>query len=290
MQEVQIRTRGPLGMRAHWRFGYLRRSPLGLNFVARTELLYFPTTFEPFAQSGQMFAIGFLLVVLSYHSTRRFAIRSHQSCYTGFMIETLGISHIILTFLVVIFSIILHEVAHGYAAYVQGDETAHRAGRLTLNPLPHIDMVGSVIVPLLAFFTASTFFGWAKPVPYNVYNIRTKLGHAFVAAAGILTNLLIALIMGIAFKVLAAQGFMTESIASALFLVISVNVSLAFFNLIPVPPFDGMAIIQAFFPRLHINQRITFNPLYMIAAILIASTIFSMVMPPVFAWIFGLLA
>lgn len=205
------------------------------------------------------------------------------------MIETLGLSHIILTFLVVIFSIILHEVAHGYAAYIQGDETAYRAGRLTLNPLPHIDMVGSVIVPLLAFFTAGTFFGWAKPVPYNVYNIRTRLGHAFVAAAGILTNLLIALIMGIAFKTLVAQGLMTENVASAIFLVISVNISLAFFNLIPVPPFDGMAIIQAFFPRLHISQRLTFNPFYMIAAILIASVLFSALMPSVFSWIFGLL-
>lgn len=206
------------------------------------------------------------------------------------MIETLGISHIILTFLVVIFSIILHEVAHGYAAFMQGDGTAYRAGRLTLNPLPHIDMLGSVIVPLFAFLTAGTFFGWAKPVPYNVFNIRTKIGHAFVAAAGILMNLSIAVLMGIAFKVLATQGLLTEGFAEGLLLAISVNVSLAFFNLIPVPPFDGMAIIQAFFPRLHISQRITFSPLYMIVAILIASMIFSAFMPSVFDWVFSLLA
>lgn len=205
------------------------------------------------------------------------------------MIETLGFSHIIVTFLVIVFSIILHEVAHGYAAYVQGDGTAYRAGRLTLNPLPHIDVLGSVIVPLLAFFTAGTFFGWAKPVPYNVHNIRTRLGHAFVAAAGILTNLFIALLMGLAFKILNSQGLLTEGLASGLFLVLSVNISLAFFNLIPVPPFDGMAIIQAFLPRLRLDQRLIYNPLYMIGAILIASAIFQAVMPTVFQWVQSLI-
>lgn len=194
-----------------------------------------------------------------------------------------------MTFLVVIFSIILHEVAHGYAAYVQGDETAYRAGRLTLNPLPHIDVLGSVIVPLLAFFTANTFFGWAKPVPYNVHNIRTRAGHAFVAAAGVLTNLLIAILMGIAFKSLAGQGMLTEEIAAGLFLVLTVNLSLALFNLIPVPPFDGMAIIQAFFPRMYMNQRLVYNPLYMIGTILVASVIFGKIMPPLLQWVATLL-
>jgi Zn-dependent protease len=152
------------------------------------------------------------------------------------------------TFIIIIYSIILHEVAHGYAAYIQGDETAYRMGRLTLNPLPHIDMVGSVIVPLFAFLSLGTFFGWAKPVPYNVYNIRTKVGHAFVAAAGVLTNLLLAFLTGVAFKLLSAQGMLTEGIGKALFLIIGVNVSLAFFNLIPIPPFDGMSITSSFFP------------------------------------------
>ena len=114
---------------------------------------------------------------------------------------------VLYTFLIVIFSIIIHEVSHGYAAYIQGDETALRAGRLTLNPLPHIDMFGSVLVPLLAFFTAGTFFGWAKPVPYNVHNIRTKIGHAFVAAAGVLANLLLALVSGYLLSRAVFPGF-----------------------------------------------------------------------------------
>jgi Zn-dependent protease len=211
------------------------------------------------------------------------------SWYTEAMLENPELITILFTFCVVIFSIILHEVAHGYAAYIQGDETAHRAGRLTLNPVPHIDILGSVIVPSVAFLTAGTFFGWAKPVPYNVHNIRTRIGHAFVAAAGVLTNLLIALLTGIAFKMLAVQGILTPEIGQALFLIIMVNVSLAFFNLIPVPPFDGMAILQAFFPRLHIRSEFVYSPIYLIGAILIASVLYGMFMPPVLSFVWTLL-
>ncbi len=205
------------------------------------------------------------------------------------MLETLDISQAIFTFIIIIYSIILHEIAHGYAAYVQGDETAYRMGRLTLNPLPHIDMVGSVIVPLFAFLSLGTFFGWANPVPYNVHNIRTKIGHAFVASAGVLTNLLLAFLVGVAFKVLAMQGLLSVGIASALLLIIKVNVSLAFFNLIPVPPFDGMAIIQALFPRLHIRSGIIYNPIFMIGAILVASTLYGMIAPSIFSVVANLL-
>ena len=205
------------------------------------------------------------------------------------MNETLSISQGIFPFLIIIYSIILHEIAHGYAAYVQGDRTAERAGRLTLNPLPHIDMVGSVIVPFVAFFTAGTFFGWAKPVPYNPYNIRTKIGLAFVAAAGILTNLLIALIAGATFKILLTQGLLTDGVGKALFTILSVNVSLAFFNLIPIPPFDGMAILQALFPRMNIDSRFVYNPMYMIIAIIGASVLYGMMMPPIFRVIAGFL-
>ncbi len=200
------------------------------------------------------------------------------------MIET------IFTFVVIIYSIILHEIAHGYAAYIQGDETAYRMGRLTLNPLPHIDMIGSVIVPLFAFLSLGTFFGWAKPVPYNVHNIHTKVGHAFVAAAGVLTNLLLALLTGVVFKILMSQGLLAYDVGAALILIIKINVSLAFFNLIPVPPFDGMSILQAFFPRLHMNSRIIYNPLYMVGAILAASVLYGMCMPYVFTWVGGLLS
>ncbi len=206
------------------------------------------------------------------------------------MLETLDISQMVFTFLVVMFSIILHEVAHGYAAYIQGDETALRAGRLTLNPLPHIDMMGSVIVPLLAFSTIGTFFGWAKPVPYNVHNIRTKLGHAFVAAAGVMTNLMIAFLVGVSLVFFASQGLVTQALADGLMTVIMVNVSLAFFNLIPVPPFDGMAIIQALFPRIRITTAFVYSPLYLVGAILVASVLYTKCMPYIVALVLALLS
>lgn len=188
----------------------------------------------------------------------------------------------IFTLIIVLFSIILHEVAHGYAAYIQGDETAYRAGRLTLNPIPHIDMMGSVMVPLFAFFSFGTFFGWAKPVPYNVHNIRTRFGVAFVAGAGVLMNLFIAVLAGILFRMSFLGGMMNDSISSALYLIIGVNVSLAFFNLIPIPPFDGMSILQALFPRLHIKSRIIYSPIYMVVAIVVASVLYGLIMPYVF--------
>lgn len=201
----------------------------------------------------------------------------------------LGISQSLFPFLIIMFSIILHEVAHGFAAFVQGDQTAYRAGRLTLNPVPHIDIIGSVIVPFVAFLTSGHFFGWAKPVPYNPHNIRTRIGEAFVASAGILTNILIAIIAGLVFKVLLMQGVLTEELAKAIFLVITVNVSLAFFNLIPIPPFDGMAIIQALFPRTQIDSRFVYNPVYMAAAIIVASVLYGMMAPTLFSAIQSIL-
>ncbi len=205
------------------------------------------------------------------------------------MIETLTAVPVICTFIIIIYSIILHEIAHGYAAYLQGDETAYRLGRLTLNPLPHIDMMGSVFIPLFAFLSFGTFFGWAKPVPYNVYNIRSKIGHAFVAAAGVMTNILLAVLTGIILKVLLVTGYLPTGVDVVLLTIIKINVSLAFFNLIPVPPFDGMSIIQAFFPRLHINSRLIYNPIYMILAIVIASSVYGAFAPYLFGFINSLI-
>jgi Zn-dependent protease len=146
-----------------------------------------------------------------------------------------------------------------------------------------------VIIPLLAFLSAGTFFGWAKPVPYNPHNIKTRLGEAFVASAGILTNILLAFIAGAVFKILLSQGLLNEALGKAIFTVISVNVSLAFFNLIPIPPFDGMAIIQALFPRIHIDSRFIYNPLYMVGAIITASVLYGMMAPTLFSVIQSIL-
>lgn len=150
---------------------------------------------------------------------------------------------------VVLFSIILHELGHGYMAQRLGDPTARLAGRLTLNPIPHLDLIGSIVLPLLLFVTNAPFmFGWAKPVPYNPYNLRSpRWGESLVAAAGPSTNFLIAAIFGFIYGIAPLMG------ASAAFVemagnIILINVLLALFNSIPFPPLDGSKIIVPFLP------------------------------------------
>lgn len=149
---------------------------------------------------------------------------------------------------VVILSIIFHEVAHGYVANWLGDPTARLSGRLTLNPIPHIDPVGSVLVPgILALSGTPFLIGWAKPVPYNPYNLRHgKWGEALVAFAGPGTNIAIALI----FALLLRFGLLPVSDASLelVALVIFANLGLAIINLIPIPPLDGSKILRALLP------------------------------------------
>src|SRR3989338_241276 len=105
---------------------------------------------------------------------------------------------IIFSILILILSVVVHEVSHGFAANYLGDPTARLAGRLTLNPIPHLDPIGSILIPLLLFFTkAGAMFGWAKPVPVNPYNLRGKYGEAIVAAAGPLSNIVLAIVFGL---------------------------------------------------------------------------------------------
>ncbi len=151
-------------------------------------------------------------------------------------------------FVVLIFSIIIHEVAHGYAAHMLGDATAKLAGRLTLNPAPHIDPIGSLLVPLISVLSPGGFlFGWAKPVPYNPYNLRNqRWGEAMVAVAGVATNLLLALLFGLIARYTLAAGM--DSFAQAAGVIALVNLFLGLFNLIPIPPLDGFTFIRGLLP------------------------------------------
>ena len=155
----------------------------------------------------------------------------------------------LLSFIVLILSIIVHEVAHGYAANSLGDPTARLGGRLTLNPLPHIDLMGSIVIPALLVFTHSPIlFGWAKPVPYNPYNLRNqRWGEALVAVAGSATNILLAIIFGLVVRFGASAGL--DAMALSLAASISfVNLFLGLFNLIPFPPLDGFTALRAALP------------------------------------------
>ncbi len=160
----------------------------------------------------------------------------------------------IFTLAVLILSIVIHEVSHGYVAEMLGDPTARLAGRLTLNPIKHIDPLGSVIIPgLLALSGAKILIGWAKPVPYNPYNLQPRFGvpghalEALVAGSGPAVNVLIAVIFGvlIRFADTLALGDTFISLAS---IVVYVNILLALFNLIPIPPLDGSKVLSAFLP------------------------------------------
>jgi Zn-dependent protease len=148
---------------------------------------------------------------------------------------------------VIMFSAVIHEVMHGVAADKLGDKTARYAGRLTLNPLKHLDPFGSVILPTILALSNSPFlFGWALPVPYNPYNLKPgRFSEAIVAGAGPLSNLVIALLTGL----LLRTGAVPEVAAPILFTVIAVNVMLFLFNLIPIPPLDGSKILSSLLPQ-----------------------------------------
>jgi Zn-dependent protease len=149
---------------------------------------------------------------------------------------------------VLIISIVIHEVAHGYAAHALGDPTARLAGRLTLNPLKHIDPVGSVLIPgLLVLSHTNIMFGWAKPVPYNPYNLRNqRWGEAIVGAAGVATNLLLAIVFALLTRYAVAAGM--PVFASAAATISFVNLFLGLFNLLPIPPIDGYTVLRGLLP------------------------------------------
>lgn len=159
-----------------------------------------------------------------------------------------GPEFIIFSVLVLIFSVIIHEVAHGWAAYAQGDPTAKLQNRLTLNPLRHIDLFGSIIVPGLLVLSGSTFlFGWAKPVPYNPYNLRNqRWGEALVAVAGVATNLFLAVVFGLIARYAFATG--ADAFGSLAAIVTLVNLFLGIFNLLPIPPLDGYTFLRSVLP------------------------------------------
>jgi Zn-dependent protease len=189
---------------------------------------------------------------------------------------------------ILIMSVVVHEVSHGYAALALGDPTAKYQGRLTLNPISHLDPIGSFLVPLLGYFAGGFIIGWAKPVPFNPYNLRNqKWGEAIVAIAGPLSNIALALIFGLIIRFVAGSTIMNQSFLSLAGYVVLINLTLAIFNLVPIPPLDGSKILFAFLPYKWQSIRTSLER-YGFILVLIFVFFFWSVLSPIVMYLFSL--
>lgn len=162
---------------------------------------------------------------------------------------------VIFKFTVLFFAMTVHEVSHGVMAYKLGDNTAKLMGRLSFNPLRHIDPFGSVVFPLFLMAVGSPIlFMWAKPVIYNPINLKNpKLGAALIGLAGPFSNMAVAVILGIVMRILALVFDLQANLGAAIFvyllgIIVFINILFAIFNLIPIPPLDGSKVLFGFLP------------------------------------------
>lgn len=228
------------------------------------------------------------------------------------MIDTLAFALVLIPSLVI--AIVFHEVAHGYAARALGDPTASDRGRLTLNPLRHVDPVGTLLVPGFLALVGGPVFGWAKPVPVDKARLSNpRFGMMAVAAAGPATNIVLAAIGAVLLGLTMPQGLglggdeaggatmlvnafgQTQWLATGLFYFILINVFLGLFNLLPIPPFDGSHIVGGLLPRSlrAVWERIQGVGMVLMVALIAASWVFgtswlgNILMPPVM-WVVSL--
>jgi len=194
----------------------------------------------------------------------------------------------ILSIVILIFSVILHEVSHGLMADRLGDPTARLSGRLTLNPLKHIDPVGSILVPLITSLFGFTF-GWAKPVPYNPYNLKNRRqGEFLIALAGPASNLLIALIFGTIMRFTATAANIGDPFFQVITYIVIINIILAIFNLIPLPPLDGSKLLFSILPNKYGHVRYileAYSPIFVLIVVFFLWQVVAPVIPWAF-WVF----
>jgi Zn-dependent protease len=181
------------------------------------------------------------------------------------------VSQLVIYMVVWIFAVSLHEAAHAWVSYKFGDDTAYRLGRVTVNPIPHIDPIGTLLLPILGFVLSYTsafnfpLIAWGKPTPVNPLKWRNKdVANVMVSLAGIVINLIIAIVAAVIIKILIASQVITEEnfrvglvsvLFNFLYTMVLMNVGLAIFNLLPFPPLDGSKVLQTFLPR-------SFEPLF----------------------------
>ncbi len=198
----------------------------------------------------------------------------------------------VILFCVIVPSIILHEISHGWVALAFGDDTAKRAGRLTLNPIAHIDPIGTIVVPALMALSGLGMFGWAKPVPVTVGRLRHPRNETVVVSlAGPATNLLLAALAAVVFKVFGGAGTVTQQgtfgavWAEVAFYLGLVNIWLAVFNLIPVPPLDGSAVFERLLPRVWWPAYLRIRP-YTMPLLLVLLLLNFYLHPGPLSWLF----
>ncbi len=194
----------------------------------------------------------------------------------------MDIATIIISIAILVFSVVIHEVSHGLAALSQGDQTAKIMGRLTLNPIKHLDMFGSIILPLLcAISHTGIILGWAKPVPVNFNALKSgKKGEALVAIAGPLSNIVLAVVAGLVIRFFA--GSLPAPAILALEIVVLTNLVLAVFNLVPIPPLDGSRILSALLPQKARSIMRVFERYGLLFALLFVFFIWQLIIPVVY--------
>lgn len=181
---------------------------------------------------------------------------------------------------ILIMSVVIHEVSHGVAALALGDSTAKYQGRLTLNPFAHLDPLGSVIVPMIGYLLGDFIIGWAKPVPFNPYNLKNqKWGEAIVAAAGPISNIIIAIVFGLIMRLVAPALNLNETFLSLASFVVIINITLAIFNLVPVPPLDGSKILFSILPYRMQSLRYSIERYGLILVIIFLTVIWRIISP-----------
>lgn len=188
--------------------------------------------------------------------------------------------------IVLILSAVIHEYAHGWSANQLGDPTAKLAGRLTINPLVHLDPWGSFLMPLFLYLISGGrfVFGYAKPVPVNPYNLnKHKYGDLLVSAAGPLSNLMVAVVFG-----LMMRAFPAQPIVGYFSIIVYVNILLAIFNLVPIPPLDGSKILFAILPDSMNNFKISLERYGYFFLIFFIFFAFQLILPIIY-WLYGII-
>jgi Zn-dependent protease len=198
--------------------------------------------------------------------------------------------YVVTSIVILVMSVVLHELSHGYAAVALGDPTPRLQGRLSLNPLKHLDPVGSVLVPIATYLIGGFTFGWAKPVQWNPYNLKNpRTGEVIIALAGPATNILIALVFGLLIRFAGPLSLGLGFVQVSEYVVL-INIVLAVFNLVPLPPLDGSHVLFSLLSPRHQHIRLgieRYSIFFMLIALVVVWPLIQPLIYVIFTWLTG---